>query len=161
MLSIIHTCMKQDQSYSRQVFLSQRRQFWFWIVKKNIALKISYKIVALFTENYPSGGREGGREGTFLNSKFTYCLIIGNRFNVVQFDLFNCFQFFQKTWNQWEKELPLKLLSFEHPEKRQHGIKNTTLYGLAESISKGGHFRGRFTDVLLMVFWGPFLRPVF
>ena len=25
-----------------------------WICKKNIALKISYKIVALFTENYPS-----------------------------------------------------------------------------------------------------------
>ena len=28
--------------------------FHFNICKKNIALKISYKIVALFTENYPS-----------------------------------------------------------------------------------------------------------
>ena len=30
-----------------------------WICKKNIALKISYKIVALFTENYPSKEGKG------------------------------------------------------------------------------------------------------
>ena len=33
--------------------LSQRRQFGL-NCKKNIALTIAYKIVALFTENYPS-----------------------------------------------------------------------------------------------------------
>ena len=32
--------------------------FHFNICKKNIALKISYKIVALFTENYPSLAQE-------------------------------------------------------------------------------------------------------
>ena len=33
--------------------LSQRRQFGL-ICKKNVALKFTWKIVALFTENYPS-----------------------------------------------------------------------------------------------------------
>ena len=49
----IRTCMKQDQSYSRQVFYLREDNFGL-NCKKNIALKIAYKIVALFTENYPS-----------------------------------------------------------------------------------------------------------
>ena len=51
--NIIHTCMKQDQSYFRQVFYLREDNFGL-NYKKNIAFKISYKIVALFTENYPS-----------------------------------------------------------------------------------------------------------
>ena len=44
--------MKQDQSYFRQVFYLREDNFGF--IKENITFKISYKIVALFTENYPS-----------------------------------------------------------------------------------------------------------
>ena len=50
---LIHTCMKQDQSYFRQVFYLREDNFGL-NYKENIAFKISYKIVALFTENYPS-----------------------------------------------------------------------------------------------------------
>ena len=45
--------MKQDQSYFRQVFYLREDNFGL-NYKKNITSKISYKIVALFTENYPS-----------------------------------------------------------------------------------------------------------
>ena len=45
--------MKQDQSYFRQVFYLREDNFGL-NCKKNITFKISYKIVALFTENYPS-----------------------------------------------------------------------------------------------------------
>ena len=45
--------MKQDQSYFRQVFYLKEDNL-VWVVQKNIALKIAYKIVALFTKNYPS-----------------------------------------------------------------------------------------------------------
>ena len=45
--------MKQDQSYFGQVFYLREDNFGL-NCKKNVALKISYKIVALFTENYPS-----------------------------------------------------------------------------------------------------------
>ena len=45
--------MKQDQSYFRQVFYLREDNFGL-NYKKNITFKISYKIVALFTENYPS-----------------------------------------------------------------------------------------------------------
>ena len=48
-----HTCMKQDQSYFRQVFNLREDNFGL-NCRKNITFKISYKIVALFTENYPS-----------------------------------------------------------------------------------------------------------
>ena len=50
---VIHTCMKQNQSYFRQVFYLREDNFGL-ICKKNITFKISYKIVALFTQNYPS-----------------------------------------------------------------------------------------------------------
>ena len=50
---LIHTCMKQDQSYFGQVFYLREDNFGL-NCKKNIALKIAYKIFALFTENYPS-----------------------------------------------------------------------------------------------------------
>ena len=50
---LIHTCMKQDQSYFRQVFYLREDNFGL-NYKKNIAFKISHKIVASFTENYPS-----------------------------------------------------------------------------------------------------------
>ena len=46
--------MKQDQSYFRQVLYLREDNFGL-NCKKNITLEISYKIVALFTENYPSG----------------------------------------------------------------------------------------------------------
>ena len=45
--------MKQDQSYFGQVFYLREDNFGL-NCKKNITLRISYKIVALFTENYPS-----------------------------------------------------------------------------------------------------------
>ena len=45
--------MKQDQSYFRQVFYLREDNFGL-NYKENIAFKISFKIVALFTENYPS-----------------------------------------------------------------------------------------------------------
>ena len=45
--------MKQDQSYFKQVFYLREDNFGL-NYKKNITFKISYKIVALFTENYPS-----------------------------------------------------------------------------------------------------------
>ena len=45
--------MKQDQSYFRQVFYLREDNFGL-NCKKDITFKISYKIVALFTENYPS-----------------------------------------------------------------------------------------------------------
>ena len=54
--------------------LSQRRQFSL-NCKKNIALKIAYKIVALFTENYPSCPIK-------INSN-TIKLVVHNSFNCV------------------------------------------------------------------------------
>ena len=48
---LIHKCIKISPTLTS--LLSQRRQFGL-NCKKNIALKIAYKIVALFTENYPS-----------------------------------------------------------------------------------------------------------
>ena len=45
--------MKQDQSYLGQVFYLREDNFGL-NCKKNITFEISYKIVALFTENYPS-----------------------------------------------------------------------------------------------------------
>ena len=45
---LIHTCMKQDQSYFRQVFYLREDNFGL-NYKKSITFKISYKIVALFT----------------------------------------------------------------------------------------------------------------
>ena len=50
MLSIIYEARISPTLTS---LLSQRRQFGL-NCKKNIAMKITYKIVALFTENYPS-----------------------------------------------------------------------------------------------------------
>ena len=45
--------MKQDQSYFGQVFYLREDNFGL-NKKKECLLKTSYKIVALFTENYPS-----------------------------------------------------------------------------------------------------------
>ena len=45
--------MKQDQSYFGQVFYLREDNFGL-NKKKECLLKISYKIVVLFTENYPS-----------------------------------------------------------------------------------------------------------
>ena len=45
--------MKQDQSYFGQVFYLREDNFGL-NCKKNVCFKIFYKIVALFTENYPS-----------------------------------------------------------------------------------------------------------
>ena len=42
---LIHICMKQDQSYSKQVFYLREDNFGLNI-KKNVALKITCKIVA-------------------------------------------------------------------------------------------------------------------
>ena len=56
-LMYLYTYAQSKISPTMTSLLSQRRQFGL-NCKKIIALKIAYKIVAFFTENYPSCVRE-------------------------------------------------------------------------------------------------------